>query len=238
MGGHSGDDPQPSRWPAVLVLLPRNPGGELRRALVRAPGVSGGRNHVRQPRGVAQPGYGAAAGSVVRPGPDAYAAAAAARQPGARGSGGPGRPGLSRRSIVQFHSYLTASFVGKNRGPMQRAPFSCLLFVGMLVTSAHAQRDTTARLAGTVRSSINGLPISGVMVAVPKVRAFEVSDSTGAFALAGLPAGRQTVRILYGDSLSYQQELNLKRGKTVTLSVLLDVAAVELAPIVVEAQSL
>ena len=121
---------------------------------------------------------------------------------------------------------------------MRRAPFSCLLFLGMLVASLHAQRDTTARLAGTVRSSINGLPISGVMIAVPKVRAFDVSDSTGAFALAGLPAGRQTVRILYGDSLSYQQELNLKRGKTVTLSVLLDVAAVELAPIVVEAQSL
>src|SRR2546425_1692685 len=240
MGRHRGDDPQPSRWPAVLVLLPRNPGGELRRALVRAPGVSGGRNHVRQPRGVAQPGYGAAAGSVVRPGPDAHAAAAAAaaRQPGARGSGGPGRPGLSRRSIVQFHSYLTASFVGKNRGPMQRAPFSCLLFVGMLVTSAHAQRDTTARLAGTVRSSINGLPISGVMVAVKGSRVFGVSDSTGSFALGGLPEGRQVVRILYGDSLSYEHEMDLKSGKTLKLAVLLDVVAAELAPIVVEAQTI
>ncbi|HYR32089.1 MAG TPA: carboxypeptidase regulatory-like domain-containing protein, partial [Gemmatimonadales bacterium] len=78
---------------------------------------------------------------------------------------------------------------------MQRAPFSCLLFVGMLVTSAHAQRDTTARLAGTVRSSINGLPISGVMVAVKGSRVFGVSDSTGSFALGGLPEGRQVVRI-------------------------------------------
>jgi hypothetical protein len=42
---------------------------------------------------------------------------------------------------------------------MQRAPFSCLLVLGMLVTPAQAQRDTTARIAGTVRSSINGLPI-------------------------------------------------------------------------------
>src|SRR2546427_7164743 len=238
MGRHRGDDPQPSRWPAVLVLLPRNPGGELRRALVRAPGVSGGRNHVRQPRGVAQPGYGARASSGGRPGPDAHAAAAAAQQPGARGSGGPGRPGLSRRSIVQFHSYLTASFVGKDRGPMQRAPFSCLLFVGMLVTSAHAQRDTTARLAGTVRSSINGLPISGVMVAVKGSRVFGVSDSTGSFALGGLPEGRQVVRILYGDSLSYEHEMDLKSGKTLRLAVLLDVVAAELAPIVVEAQTI
>ncbi len=121
---------------------------------------------------------------------------------------------------------------------MQRAPFTCLLILGILVTPARAQRDTTARLTGTVRSSINGLPISGVMIAVPKVRTFDVSDSTGSFTLVGLPGGRQTVRILYGDSLWYEQEINLKRGKTVSLSVLLDIAAVELSPIVVEARSL
>src|SRR6266436_4009750 len=89
---------------------------------------------------------------------------------------------------------------------MRRAPFS-LLFLGILVAPAHAQRDTTARLAGTVRSSINGLPISGVMVAVKGSRVFSVSDSTGSFALGGLPEGRQVVRILYGDSLSYEHEM-------------------------------
>ena len=121
---------------------------------------------------------------------------------------------------------------------MWRAPFSCLLFLGMLVTSAHAQRDTTARLAGTVRSSTNGLPISGVMVAVKGSQVFSVSDSTGSFALGGLPEGRQVVRILYGDSLSYEHEMDLKGGKTLNLAVLLDVVAAELAPIVVEAQTL
>ena len=120
---------------------------------------------------------------------------------------------------------------------MRRAPFS-LLFLGILVAPAHAQRDTTARLAGTVRSSINGLPISGVMVAVKGSRVFSVSDSTGSFALGGLPEGRQVVRILYGDSLSYEHTIDLKQGRTLTLSVLLDVAATELTPIVVEAQTL
>src|SRR5436309_6014397 len=120
---------------------------------------------------------------------------------------------------------------------MQRAPLTCLLVLGTVVTPALAQRDMTARLAGTVRSSINGLPISGVMVAVRGSRVFDVSDSAGSFALGGLPDGRQTVRIRYGDSLSYEREINLKRGKTVTLSVLLDIAAVELSPIVVEARS-
>ena len=120
---------------------------------------------------------------------------------------------------------------------MRRAPFSGLLFLGMLVTPAHAQRDTTARLVGIVRSSINGLPISGVMVAVRGSRVLDVSDSTGSFALGGLPAGRQLVRILHGDSLVYEHEMDLKQGKTLTLSVLLDVVAAELAPIVVEAQT-
>jgi hypothetical protein len=75
------------------------------------------------------------------------------------------------------------------------------------------------------------------MVAVRGAQAFGVSDSTGAFALAGLPPGRHTVRIRYGDSLSYDAEITLKRGKTLTLSVLLDVDAVELSPIVVEART-
>src|SRR5439155_987428 len=121
---------------------------------------------------------------------------------------------------------------------MQRAALASLLFLSMLLTPAHAQRDTTARLSGTVRSSINGLPVSGVMIAVKGSRVFNVSDSTGSFTLVGLPGGRQTVRILYGDSLSDEKEMDLKQGKTLTLSVLLDVAATELAPIVVEAQTL
>jgi hypothetical protein len=121
---------------------------------------------------------------------------------------------------------------------MRRAPFSCLLFLVVLLAPARAQRDTTARLAGTVRSSINGLPISGVMVAVRGSQVFDVSDSTGSFALGGLPDGRQLVRIRYGDSLSYEDEMELKSGKTLKLAVLLDVVAAELAPIVVEAQTL
>src|SRR2546425_4888946 len=89
---------------------------------------------------------------------------------------------------------------------MQRAALASLLFLSMLLTPAHAQRDTTARLTGTVRSSINGLPVSGVMIAVKGSRVFIVSDSTGSFTLVGLPGGRQTVRILYGDSLSRSEE--------------------------------
>jgi len=103
-------------------------------------------------------------------------------------------------------------------------------------SSVNAQQDS-ARLAGTVRSSIDGRPLSGVMMSVRGARIFDVSDSAGLFALAGLPSGRQTLRIRYGDSLSYEHEITLRGGKTLRLAVFLDVAAVQLAPIVVEAQS-
>ena len=76
------------------------------------------------------------------------------------------------------------------------------------------------------------------MIAVPGSQMFDVTDSAGRFALADLPAGRQVIRILYRDSVSYQHPIKLTAGKTLTLSVLLDVDAIELAPIVVEAKSL
>ena len=100
-----------------------------------------------------------------------------------------------------------------------------------------AQADS-ARLAGSVRSSINGLPIAGVMIAVRGTQVFDVSDSAGAFALAGLPSGRQMIRILYRDSVWHEQNIDLKPAKTLRLSVLLDLDAVALAPIVVEARSI
>src|SRR5690348_13039135 len=109
---------------------------------------------------------------------------------------------------------------------MKGVLLTTLFLLGAVVTAAQAQRDTTARIIGTVRSSINGRPLAGVMIALKGARLFDVSDSTGSFALAGLPSGRQTVRILYGDSLAYEQVVKLKSGKTLTLSVLLDVNAV------------
>src|SRR5206468_2955760 len=119
------------------------------------------------------------------------------------------------------------------RARATRASFLFLLTLSPAVAPAQAQRDSTARLTGSVRSSVNGSPLSGVMIAVRGTRIFDVSDSTGSFTLAGLPAGSQTVRIVYGDSLSYEQSITLRRGNTLTLAVLLDVAAVELTPIVV-----
>ena len=124
------------------------------------------------------------------------------------------------------------------RKPLQ--PVSSVLLSLALVTAAPpfapAQQDS-ARLSGSVRSSLNGRPIAGVMIAVQGSRVFDVSNSVGLFALAGLPAGRQTLRVLYGDSLSYEKGITLQRGQTLMLAVLLEIDALELTPIVVEAKS-
>jgi hypothetical protein len=96
------------------------------------------------------------------------------------------------------------------------------------------QQDTLAAIRGTVTSSFSGRPITGVMIAVPDVARFVVTDSTGTFALGGLPAGRQRIRISYLERGSEDYDVTLRPGGTRQLVVLLDLEAIDLAPIVVE----
>ncbi len=102
-----------------------------------------------------------------------------------------------------------------------------------------AQEDTLARLTGTISSSKNGRPLADVMVSVKGTGAFHVSDSTGAFAIARLPAGRHTLRLAWHERVSEDYQVVLRVGQTLELAILLDVGGegVELAPIVVEATS-
>ncbi|MGH7569786.1 MAG: carboxypeptidase-like regulatory domain-containing protein [Gemmatimonadales bacterium] len=109
------------------------------------------------------------------------------------------------------------------------------LVVGLAIPSFASAQDDSARVVGKVSSSLNGLPISGVMVAIAGSKVFHVTDSTGTFVLEGLPSGRGTLRIVFRDLVSEETEVVLHKGWTVTLAVLLDVAEVDLAPIVVEA---
>ncbi len=118
-----------------------------------------------------------------------------------------------------------------------RFAFSIAL-IAAAVSSLIAQQQDSARLAGAVRSARNGTPLAGVMIAIAGTQRFDVTDSSGAFALSGLPSGRQTVRILYRNDVLAEKPFRLKRGKTLELDVVLDVEAVELAPVVVEAERL
>ena len=126
-----------------------------------------------------------------------------------------------------------------------RAPLALvLLLVAPLVSGAQqdsARRSPaadSARLVGDVRSARNGFPLEGVKIFVRGTHRFDVSDSAGAFAVSDVPSGHQTVRILYGDTLSYEKAFHFTRGKTLVLAVLLDARAPDLTPVVVEAQGL
>lgn len=119
-----------------------------------------------------------------------------------------------------------------------RARAGVLLWVltGIAPISLHPQVDSTARISGTAASAFNGRPLPGVMISVPAVRRFTVTDSTGAFELRGLPPGRQRIRVAYEGRHTEEYEFLLRAGKAKKLAVVLDVGAVDLAPVVVEAQ--
>lgn len=120
-----------------------------------------------------------------------------------------------------------------------RVRYSAALLVAasILPASLASQLDSAASIRGTASSSFNGHPLAGVMISVPVVHRFAVSDSAGRFELAGLPSGRQRIRVSYEGRNTEEYDFELRRGKTKRLSVLLDVEAVDLAPIVVEAQA-
>jgi hypothetical protein len=106
----------------------------------------------------------------------------------------------------------------------------------ILASSVQAQSlpDTSARIRGAAISSYNGRPIAGVTVAAPEVQKFTVTDSSGGFALEGLPAGRHTIRVSYAGRETRDYAFTLHGERTKQIAVLLDVDAVDLDPLVVE----
>ncbi len=119
---------------------------------------------------------------------------------------------------------------------MPRLLLSVALIALCLPGSAPSQVDSTARLMGFAKSAFNGRPLAGVMIAVPDARKFVVTDSSGTFFLAGLPVGKQKVFVAYNGRGSEEYVFVFKHGKTKRVAVVLDVEAVDLDPIVVEAQ--
>ena len=116
---------------------------------------------------------------------------------------------------------------------------TCLggLAAAALAAAAAAQtpRDSS-RLAGVVRNAFNGDPVAGVMVAIPALKVFHVTDSSGEFALAGLPPGRHRVRVAHAEQPPAELDVDLGPGRTVALTVLVQVGAMRMPPVVVEGE--
>ena len=109
--------------------------------------------------------------------------------------------------------------------------------VWLLAVPATAQlaRDSS-RLTGTVRNTLTGDPVSGVMVVIPALKVFRVTDSTGEFILSGLPPGRHRVRVVYGEQPPAETDVDLGPGETEALTVLVQTDAVRMRPILVEGE--
>jgi hypothetical protein len=115
--------------------------------------------------------------------------------------------------------------------------FAPVLVIALgLPATLQTQSDSSSTIRGSARSSFNGRALAGVMISVPARRAFTVTDSTGRFELRRLPSGKQLVRVSYEGRSTEEYELDLPRGKTKSISILLDVEALDLDPIVVEVQ--
>jgi hypothetical protein len=98
------------------------------------------------------------------------------------------------------------------------------------------QSDTSARISGSALSAYNGRPLAMVIVAIPAAGKSVITDSTGRFALTGLPPGDQVVHVAFQGQEVEQQMFSLRHGKTTRLAIVLDSSAVEVSPLIVEAR--
>ncbi len=113
-----------------------------------------------------------------------------------------------------------------------------VITAAILASSLQVQAlsDTTARILGAAMSSYNGRPLAGVMISAPEVHKFVVTDADGQFTLGGLPAGKRAIRVSYEGRQTEDYLFSLQGQGTIRISVLLDVDAVDLDPVVVEAR--
>jgi carboxypeptidase-like protein len=111
-----------------------------------------------------------------------------------------------------------------------------LVTTATLAGSLLGQADTTAAIRGAAISSYNGHPLAGVMISVPRVHRFTVTDEGGRFILGALPTGRQAIRVSYEGRETEEYTFSLEPGRSKRIAVLLDLDAVDLNPLVVEAR--
>jgi hypothetical protein len=99
-----------------------------------------------------------------------------------------------------------------------------------------ASVDSSAGFHGTAISAYNGQPLAGVLVSVPDIQKVVVTDAFGRFTIRGLPPGRRIVRISYDGRVTEDYAFDVEPEHSKRIAVLLDVDAVDLDPLVVEAR--
>jgi hypothetical protein len=123
-----------------------------------------------------------------------------------------------------------------------------LLALALLASTVQAPEDSTPRIRGKAGSALNGRPLAGVTIAavelkpqagadssVTEVQTSVVTDSTGAFWLKGLRAGRQAIRVTYAGR-HVDDKFILGEHSTVEIVILLDPDREGLGATIVEAR--
>ena|SRR5690242_11224338 len=108
------------------------------------------------------------------------------------------------------------------------------LLVCLLPLTLPAQAPTdSARLEGRVRSVLSGEPLSGVLLALPGLQKFVVTDSSGTFAFV-TPPGTHHLSLRYREHTNEDYDIILRAGQHTHLDIMLDAEVVTLAPVVVD----
>ncbi|MCL7983416.1 MAG: carboxypeptidase regulatory-like domain-containing protein, partial [marine benthic group bacterium] len=96
--------------------------------------------------------------------------------------------------------------------------------------------QTSGRLIGRAVDIETGAPLAGAVVSVETLGLKTSTDSDGRFLLAGLPSGRHPVSV---DLLGYEplrlEDVIVRAGRATRVPVSLRATAIEVAPLVVEA---
>ncbi len=101
------------------------------------------------------------------------------------------------------------------------------------------QAQTTGTVVGRVVDAVSGEPLANAEVTIEELGRSTVTRGDGRFVLAGVPASRYTVRV---ELLSYRpltlEHVEVRAGRRTKLPLELSVAALEVEPLIIEAERL
>jgi hypothetical protein len=99
--------------------------------------------------------------------------------------------------------------------------------------AASASAQSVGAISGTVRDSV-GTPIPGVEVVMLQQKGAVHSDSLGVFRFANIPAGKHALHFRRLGFTPKSVDADISEGRTLALSIVLDVAATEIEGMTVE----
>ena len=127
------------------------------------------------------------------------------------------------------------------RGAIDLRPVAVvlLLVAGLVVRPVAVSAQTTGRLLGIVSDSATLAPLGGAAVSIPQLERSTTTSADGRWVIAAIPAGRYTVSIrLIGYRPKEITGVIVRAGDRGELQASLAASALELAPLVVEAEKI